>query len=114
MYWGRNLAHKIVEIILKCPHCGLPVEAAVRKGPKNCLLYVCPKCHSNVAYYGDQVSIISNKLLKKLYQQKRLSNCGLIQKALIERTSPISDDDVIELTKALEKSIDSADFISLL
>ena len=98
---------------LACPKCKLPIEAKIKKSHHEFLIYICPKCQSNVVYYNDKVDIISDKLLRKLLRQKRLTSCGQIEiGSAIQPQRVISLNDVTDLKIALETSKNVDDFLS--
>jgi endogenous inhibitor of DNA gyrase (YacG/DUF329 family) len=96
---------------LACPKCGSPVSAAVENGHHEFLLFICPKCQSNVVYYGNKLDIISNKMVKKLVKEHRLQMCGMLQVNTPELDHTITFDDVINIKIALETSNSVDDFL---
>ena len=107
----------LVTISIKCPKCHLEIEAAVLNKKRSFLIYTCPGCKQNVAWYENRIITISNQLLKKL--QKRglleLENCGTIStRKRKERTGPITEDEIINLRITLAKENDVNRIISRL
>ena len=65
-----------ISLNLKCPKCGLPARAQLEESYRKFIIYTCPKCRSNVAYYDNRIDIISNQLLRDLIKKKQLRYCG--------------------------------------
>lgn len=101
-----------IDVKLKCPHCNFPIKARVRKNFKGFLLYVCPRCNSNVVYYDNRIDIISNRLLKKILRQKRLISCGILHPYNKAPSESISSDDILNLRILLETTGDVEEFLS--
>ena len=98
---------------LECPKCKLPIEAKIKKSHHEFLIYICPKCQSNVVHYSDKIDIISDKLLRKLLKQKRLTSCGQIEIGSASQAQRvISLDDVTDLKIVLETSKNVDEFLS--
>lgn len=70
------MANKVVVLKLKCPKCGCPARAEVKKQLYKFLIYVCPKCESNVVYYDNKTDIISDKLVESMAQKNKLQYSG--------------------------------------
>ena len=106
-------------LTLRCPNCRLAAEAVLESPYHKFIVYTCPKCHSNVAYFKKRVDILPDHLFKKLLSKKKLSFCGSInfpvnKKAKIEDTRYISGDDIVNLRILLETEKDSSRIISRL
>lgn len=71
----KKIKKKITKRILTCPKCSLEAQIEIRKYCKF-VIYICPKCKSNIAYYADKLNIISDRMLYALKKQKRLEVCG--------------------------------------
>lgn len=71
----KKTRKKVIKRTLACPKCSLEAQIEIRKYCKF-VIYVCPRCHSNIAYYADKLSIISDNMLNSLKKQKRLEVCG--------------------------------------
>lgn len=103
--------HK-VSIKLDCPKCGFLVNASLENSCHGFLLFVCPKCQSNVVYYNNKIDIISDRMLSKLIKEKKLKMCGeLGANPGIRDGQPINFDDIVNLRIALETSLDVSDFL---
>jgi hypothetical protein len=101
-----------VSIKLGCPKCGFPVNASIEEYCHEFLLFVCPKCQSNVVFYDNKLDIISNKMLSKLIRKDKLKQCGILNVNVSLKTEePISLDDVVNLKIALQTSKGVDDFL---
>lgn len=98
---------------IECPKCKLAIGAKVQE-LRDFLIYICPKCQSNVVYYNNKVDIISDKLLRKLLKQKRLASCGQIEIVDHKPHMAITMDDVTDLKISLETSKSVDDFLAKL
>ena len=104
--------HNKVSLKLGCPKCGLPVNASIKEYCHEFLLFICPKCHSNVVFYDNKLDIISDQMVSKLIKNDKLKQCGVLSvKALSRPDDPISSDDIINLRIALHISKDVKDFL---
>ena len=108
----RNLT-----IEINCPKCRCPIKASIKRlGIKDFLIYICPECQGNVVYYKDKVDLISDRLLHKLFQKRKLKTCGVIDG--LQQSNPASDKkvitlgDVTNLKILLDVSKDVDDFLS--
>lgn len=72
---GKKIKKKVIKRKLECPKCFLEAQIEIRKFCKF-VIYICPKCKSNIAYYNNKLSIISNRMVNSLKKQKRLEVCG--------------------------------------
>lgn len=68
-----------LSVRLKCPKCGLPGEAVLEEASYKCILYVCPRCHSNVVCYQNKIDVITDHLLDNLLKNKKLEFCGNVK-----------------------------------
>lgn len=112
----------------ECPQCHLPAEAVITEKYSKFIIYTCPKCRSNVVFYGDKIDIISDRLLRKLIVQGKLQSCGRVsfsdRKRSVRvrsdrptnepppRSGPITKDDILNLKIVLETMEDSEDIIN--
>lgn len=126
-----------LSVKLQCPKCGLPGEAVLEEAGYKCILYVCPKCQSNVVCYQNRIDIITDKLLNKLLRSKKLQFCGnvsfagenkdrgamskpkvrvrkWIRKKKTPLRGPITRDDVLNLKILLETEKDFDNILSKL
>ena len=116
-------------LALKCPQCELPAKAQLDTPYHKFLIYTCPKCKSNVVYYGNRIDIISDRLLKKLVKTKKVKFCGNVSfnkdtrtrvkvklppsvKRLPPNTRKITKDDLLDLKILLETETDYDTFLS--
>lgn len=121
---------------LHCPRCRLPGEAVLDESAFKCILYTCPRCHSNVVYYDNKIDIITDECLNKLLKKKKLQFCGNVtfkgkdekpkrrrplKKKEPSKTSlshdkekPISKDDVLNLKILLDTEDDLDSILSQL
>jgi len=60
---------------LECPKCHFPARAEFEKFHKF-IIYICPKCKSNVVFYGNKIDIISDRMVNSLRKRKKLKACG--------------------------------------
>jgi hypothetical protein len=60
---------------LACPKCHFPARAEIEKFRKF-IIYVCPKCQSNVVFYDNKVDILSDEMIRYLKSKKKLRMCG--------------------------------------
>jgi predicted RNA-binding Zn-ribbon protein involved in translation (DUF1610 family) len=101
---------------LGCPRCGFPANASLENDDcQEFLLFICPKCHSNVVYYDQKLDVISDRLLAKLVHRKKLKTCGVLKATpnfQRDASQPISEDDIINLRIALGTSDSIESFIS--
>lgn len=105
--------HKVI-IDLECPKCRYSAKTSVEESYDGFLLFVCPKCNSNVVYYDNKMDIISDQLVHKLVRTRRLKTCGIIMGTPVVKRKldqPVSSDDILNLKIALETSKDVSDFI---
>lgn len=103
--------HKI-SVKLDCPKCGFPVNASLEEDCRGFLLFVCPKCQSNVVYYNNKVDTISDFMVSKLIKNKKLKMCGILGAQSGSRLGKLVDyDDIINLRIILETSLDVSDFL---
>ena len=105
-----------LNLTICCPQCNHTVQASVKDNYRNFLIFVCPNCHRNVAYYDNKVDIISDRLVKKLMSKKHLQYCGVLENnvAVMEHGSGkgLTRDSIMDLRILLETSQDVNDFIS--
>ena len=101
-----------VLVKLGCPKCGFSIRASVDRGSHKFLLFICPKCHSNVVWYANKLDIISNKMFNKLLKNNKLKQCGVLSAKPLEKPKePIDSEDIINLRIALQTSEDVKDFL---
>jgi ribosomal protein S27E len=100
---------------ISCPGCKNIIQASVTNH-SNFLIFICPKCHKNVACYDNKIDIISDKLVRKLISKKHLQYCGVIE---VNNPTPqlcpdkgLTVDFFTDLKILLETSQDVNDFIS--
>jgi hypothetical protein len=79
------------------------------------VIYVCPQCNSNIAQYGNKISIISNRIIKTLVRHKKFKCCGELYYKKEEKppiTSPeLTPDTITDLKILLETSKDVDSFL---
>jgi hypothetical protein len=99
---------------INCPECNLPINAQVQGEYGKFLLYVCPRCKSNVIFYDNKVDVVSDNILKKLIRKKKLRYCGIVDSIPMEtgRGKGLSKESVTDLKILLETSQDVDDFLS--
>jgi endogenous inhibitor of DNA gyrase (YacG/DUF329 family) len=100
-----------ISVKLSCPKCGFPVSAAIENRHHEFLLFICPKCQSNVVYYDNKLDIISDNMVKKLVKDHKLQMCGMLQIDAKKSDCPITFDDIINLKITLETSNGVDDFL---
>jgi NAD-dependent SIR2 family protein deacetylase len=78
---------------LACPKCHFPARAEIEKFHKF-IIYICPKCQSNVVFYDNKIDILSDHMINSLKKKKKLRMCGnaLFPVSLTEEIPPIKDD----------------------
>jgi len=105
-----------LSIKLCCPKCGFPVNASIEENNPECLLFICPKCQSNVVYYNNKLDIISDNMMRKLFKKNKLKMCGMmeIEPSPGPKDTPITSDDIINLRILLETTDSVEDFIEKL
>jgi hypothetical protein len=104
-----------VIIKLGCPKCGFPANASIEDECQEFLLFICPKCHSNVVYYDHKLDIISDHFLAKLVWKKKLKTCGVLKvlpNYSRDKEQPINEDDIINLRIALQTSDSIESFLA--
>jgi hypothetical protein len=115
---------KEIIVSLECPKCHFPARAHVEKFHKF-IIYVCPKCQSNVVFYDNKIDIISDKMVKSLKRSKKLRFCGnaLFPPLDAEKVPPappcqsgggITDDGIVNLKILLETEKDFNKFLASL
>jgi hypothetical protein len=102
---------------LVCPKCRIHAEMVVKPGKYSFLLYTCPRCLSNVVYYKNKLSVISDRLVTKLIRQRKIRTCGTIdvKKELSGRKNDrkaITEEDIKNLKILLETEPDIDKIIS--
>jgi predicted RNA-binding Zn-ribbon protein involved in translation (DUF1610 family) len=101
-----------ISVKLACPKCGFPVSAAIENSHHKFLLFVCPKCQSNVVHYNNKLDIISNKMVKYLVEKNKLQMCGMLQIDMVPKPNhSITSDDVINIKIALGTTETVDDFL---
>lgn len=111
---------------LACPKCHFPARAEIEKFHKF-IIYICPKCQSNVVFYDNKVDILSDDMIRYLKSKKKLRMCGnaLFPVSLEERkvfpSSPplssqegITKDKITDLKILLETEKDLGSLLSKL
>lgn len=107
----KKIKKKVIRRVVECPKCLLKAQIEIRKFCKF-VIYICPKCKSNIAYYNNKVSIISNRMLNSLKKQKRLEVCGnALFPVKTKHKSNITKDDIINLQILLETEKDFNSFL---
>jgi endogenous inhibitor of DNA gyrase (YacG/DUF329 family) len=113
-----------IKIKIDCPKCQHPVEATLKKVFK-LIMYTCPKCQSNVVFYDNKVDIISDAMVYKLRNNKKLQFFAMTNKksapkspktpkvpAVKKFRRSLSEDDIMDLKILLETEKDSGSFLS--
>jgi len=101
---------------IKCPKCSnVMVTTCEPLNSKEFILATCINCKSNIACFGKNIVIISDKLRNKIIQGQ-VPAPGLVPvsvppKAKSRKRKAISIDDICALHKLLEKYKDSEEFI---
>lgn len=67
-----------LSVNLKCPKCGLPGEASLEESAYKCILFICPRCRSNVVYYDNKIDVITDTCLSRVLKRKKLQFCGSV------------------------------------
>jgi hypothetical protein len=108
---------------LKCPKCHFPARAECDTFHKF-IIYICPKCHSNVVFYDNKVDIISDRMVNSLKKKNKLKMCGnaLFPISLNEKIPPvksppsegITKDKILDLKILLETEKDIGSLLSKL
>ena len=113
-----------IKIDISCPSCGLSVDVVVDENYDSFLLYVCPGCMKNVAFYDNKINIISDKLFEKTVRSGRVKACGDLsfgnkkkskkaeskKKDFVREDRPLNSDDILNLKIALETSKELSEF----
>ena len=94
-------------IDLCCPTCHFPIKARLKNAKNKFLLYICPRCLSNVIHYDKKTDTISDKMVSFLKSKKKISICGTSEPSKIG----ISKKDVFDLKTFLESTDDSEQII---
>lgn len=68
--------NKTIVLKLKCPKCGTPARAEVKKRLYKFLIYICPKCMSNVVYYNKKTDVLSDKFVEIMTKKNKLQFSG--------------------------------------
>ena len=115
------MSNKTIVLKLNCPKCGSPAHAEVKDQTYKFLLYVCPKCNSNVVHYDNKTDILSNEFTRSLAKEYNLQFSG---QAIIpnkeesceevsEDTSPkITEDTILDLRILLNTETNFEAFLS--
>ena len=61
-------------INFECPKCHCGAKAELETIYKF-LIYKCPNCHSNVAYYNNKLAVISDRMINILRKKNKLKFC---------------------------------------
>ena len=95
-----------------CPNCSLEARIEIRKFSKF-VIYVCPKCKNNIAYYGkNKVSVISNRMVESLKTQQKLEVCGdVLFPTISKEKGEITEDSILNLRILLETEKDFNNFL---
>jgi len=64
--------NKTIVLKLTCPKCGTPARAEVKKRLYKFLIYICPKCRSNVVYYDNKTDVLSDKFVEIMTRRNKL------------------------------------------
>lgn len=104
-------------INFECPKCHCGAKAELETVYKF-LIYKCPNCHSNVAYYNNKLTVISDRMINILRKKKKLKFChGDFKVDSSSKVTPekfseyITHDRIVDLKIILETE---KDFNSLL
>lgn len=115
------LMDKTIVLKLKCPKCGCPARAKVKKQLYKFLIYVCPYCDSNVVYYDNRIDVLSDKFIESMAEKSKFKFSGAPifpkrLKKLPKKTSgkEITDDDILDLQILLNTELDFDSLISKL
>jgi ssDNA-binding Zn-finger/Zn-ribbon topoisomerase 1 len=110
-----------MQVKVKCPKCGLMVEAQL-EAFRDFILYQCPKCKNNVAVMDNKTMIISKELFKSLVTQGIFETCGKFSPMILVKKNKeksnsvhsISQDDILNLRILLETETDFSKILSKL
>lgn len=94
------------KVKLNCPNCDFLLETTIDEDPKFFLLFTCPDCRKNVAYYNKKMDIISDRLLRELVRKNRIVRQGPEQDETV-----INKEYLTDLKIALETSKSVDDFL---
>ena len=101
---------------LKCPKCGFPAEAKIKRFIKF-VIYVCPECQSNVVIYDNKIGILSDQMVKYLMKRKQLKFCGnasFIRPPKYQKGKVITHDKITDLKILLNTETDFDKLLSKL
>ncbi len=105
---------------LMCPKCGCGAQAEVIKKQYKFLIYICPKCDSNVVYYDHKTDILSDKFVELMTKKNILQFSGRAIFPKPKKSSKkvvgdgITDDKIVDFKILLNSEIDFDTFISKL
>jgi hypothetical protein len=114
-----------LKIKIECPKCTYSVEANLKKEFK-LIMYTCPQCHSNVVFYDNKTDLISDAMVSKLRNNKKLEFYAMANKKSSPKVSPppvkrlrrplrhegLSKEDVLDLKILLETEKDIGSFLA--
>jgi transcription initiation factor IIE alpha subunit len=98
----------------ECPKCRCGAQAELGRHYKLFLIYKCPNCNSNVAYYDNKISIISDKMILSLKKKNKIKFCKTVIQPRPKKSKNITKDDVLNLKILLETEKDPDSLISKL
>jgi hypothetical protein len=100
-----------IKITLSCPCCKYAVDASL-KDHISFLVYTCPKCRNNVAYYENKITLISDRMFNKVIRKYNMGTCEIRKEVFSDMEKlQIGDDDILNLKIALATSKDATDFL---
>jgi hypothetical protein len=110
----------------ECPKCHTGARALLEESYKF-LIYKCPNCHSNVAFYNNKLTVISDRMISLLRKKKKIKLCrtGMtveesappkipVKVKPLECTDYITKDHILDLKILLETEKDLDSLISKL
>lgn len=106
----------IKKIIVQCPKCKIKTTIELKKALYKFIILRCVSCNSNIVYYGNKMSIISDDMVKNLRKEKKLRVCGntFVSVKKPVRKEPITKEDLLDLKILLETEKDFNKFLSKL
>ncbi len=113
------MSNKTIVLKFQCPKCGSPAHAEVKDQSYKFLLYVCPRCHSNVVHYDNKTDILSDSFALSVAKEYNLQFSGQAvvpkpKESSKEVPKEITEDTVLDLKILLNTETDFDTFLSKL